>query len=85
MLGIVNNLCTNKIEVTPEERKKFLTPFVRLCYDPSSPFNIRGPKFFANLLFLAVNFQKRGHPDESLSMEDIDYEIQKLKRTMFDD
>ncbi|MBS4789382.1 MULTISPECIES: hypothetical protein [Bacteroides] len=75
----------NRIEVKPSDRKKFLTPIVHLCYDPSSPFNIKGPKFFAQLLFLTVNFRKNDHPDESLSIEEIDYEIQKLKRLLLND
>jgi len=75
----------NRIEVKPSDRKKFLTPIVHLCYEPSSPFNIKGPKFFAQLLFLTVNFWKYDHPDESLSIEEIDYEIQKMKRLLSDD
>ena len=65
----------NRIEVNPSDRKKFLAPIVHLCYDPSSPFNIKGPKFFAQLLFLTVNFRKNDQSNESLSIEEIDYEI----------
>ncbi|WP_320983298.1 hypothetical protein [Bacteroides sp.] len=75
----------NRIDVSPRERKKFLLPFVHLCYDHDSPFNTKGPKFFAQLLFMAVNFKKYDDSDESLSVEEIDYEIQRLKRTLFDD
>ena len=85
LLDNVNSMYLNRIEVKPSDRKKFLTPIVHLCYDPSSPFNIKGPKFFAQLLFLTVNFRKNDHPDESLSIEEIDYEIQKLKRLLLND
>ena len=47
MLGTVNNLYTNRIEVSPGDRKKFLLPFVHLCYDHDSVFNIKSPKYFA--------------------------------------
>lgn len=85
MLGTVNNLYTNRIDVSPRGRKKFLLPFVHLCYDRESPLSIKGPKFFAELLFLAVNFKKSDDSDESLSVEEIDCEIQRLKRTLLDD
>ena len=85
MLGTVNNLYVNRIEVSPRDRKKFLLPFVHLCYDHDSPFKIKGPKYFAELLYLAVDFKKSNDSDESLSVEEIDYEIQRLKRTLFDD
>lgn len=75
----------NRIDVPPCDRKKFLAPIVHLCYDPDSPFNIKGPKFFAQLLYLTVNFQKGDSSEESLSIEEIDYEIQKFKRTLSDD
>lgn len=71
--------------VKPTDRKKYLTPFAKLCYDPKSPFNIKGPKFYAQMLYLTVCFQKKDDPGESLSIEEIDYELQKLKRTLFDD
>ena len=61
------------------------TPFVHLCYDHDSPFKIKGPKYFAELLYLAVDFKKSNDSDESLSVEEIDCEIQRLKRTLFDD
>ena len=76
MLGTVNNLYTNRIEVSPGDRKKFLLPFVHLCYDHDSVFNIKSPKYFAELLFMAVDFKKSDDSDESLSVEEIDYEIQ---------
>ena len=85
MLGTVNNLYVNRIEVSPRDRKKFLLPFVHLCYDHDSPFKIKGPKYFAELLYLAVDFKKSNDSDESLSVEEIDCEIQRLKRTLFDD
>lgn len=85
MLGTVNNLYTNRIDVSPRNRKKFLLPFVHLCYDRESLLSIKGPKFFAELLFLAVNFKKSDDSDESLSVEEIDCEIQRLKRTLLDD
>lgn len=85
MLGTVNNLYTNRITVLPGERKKFLLPFVHLCYDHDSPFKIKGPKFFAELLYMAVDFKKSNASDESLKVEEIDYEIQRLKRTLLDD
>lgn len=69
----------------PRDRKAYLLPFVHLCYDHDSPFNIKGPKFFAQFLFLTVNFKKSEDSDESLSVEEIDYEIQRLKRTLLDD
>ncbi|WP_298045303.1 hypothetical protein [uncultured Bacteroides sp.] len=75
----------NRIDVSPRDRKKYLLPFVHLCYDYDSPFNTKGPKFFAQLLFMTVNFKKYDDSDESLSVEEIDYEIQRLKRTLFDD
>ena len=83
MLGTVNNLYVNRIEVSPRDRKKFLLPFVHLCYDHDSPFKIKGPKYFAELLYLAVDFKKSNDSDESLSVEEIDCEIQRLKRTLF--
>ncbi|QIU92634.1 hypothetical protein [Bacteroides faecium] len=76
---------TNRIEVSPRDRKEFLLPIVHLCYNRDSPFNIKGPKFFAEWLFLAVNFKKSDDSDESLSVEEIDCEIQRLKRTLLDD
>ena len=85
MLGTVNNLYNNRIVVLPADRKKFLLPFVHLCYDHDSPFKIKGPKFFAELLYMAVDFKKSNGSDESLIVEEIDYEIQKLKRTLLDD
>lgn len=84
-LGSVNNLYANRIEVSPCDRKKFLLPFAHLCYDRDSPFNIKGPKFFSEWLFLAVKFKKSDDSDESLSVEEIDCEIQRLKRTFLDD
>ncbi len=33
MLGTVNNLYVNRIAVSPRDRRKFLLPFVHLCYD----------------------------------------------------
>ncbi|WP_290397119.1 hypothetical protein [Bacteroides acidifaciens] len=84
-LGTVNNLYANRIEVSPRDRKKFLLPFAHLCYDRDSPFNIKGPKFFSEWLFLAVKFKKSDDSDESLSVEEIDCEIQRLKRTFLDD
>ena len=85
MLGTVNNLYTNRIEVSPGDRKKFLLPIVHLCYDRESPLSIKGPKFFAEWLFLAVDFKKSDDSDESLSVEEIDYEIQRMKRTLLED
>ena len=71
MLGTVNNLYTNRI--------------VHLCYDHDSVFNIKSPKYFAELLFMAVDFKKSDDSDESLSVEEIDYEIQRMKRTLLED
>ena len=85
MLGTVNNLYTNRIEVSPSDRKKFLLPFVHLCYGHYSVFNIKSPKYFAELLFMAVDFKKSDDSDESLSVEEIDYEIQRMKRTLLED
>ena len=85
MLGTVNNLYNNRIVVLPADRKKFHLPFVHLCYDPDSPFKIKGPKFFAELLYMAVDFKKSNDSDESLIVEEIDYEIHRLKRTLLDD
>lgn len=85
MLDIVNNLYTNRIDVSPHDRKEYLLPIVHLCYDHESVFNIKSPKFFAQLLYMAVNFKKSDHSDESLSVEEVDYEIQRLKRTLLDD
>ena len=85
MLDIVNNLYTNRIDVSPHDRKEYLLPIVHLCYDHESVFNIKSPKFFAQLLYMAVNFKRSDHSDESLSVEEIDYEIQRLKRTLLDD
>lgn len=34
---------------------------------------------------MAVDFKKSNDSDESLIVEDIDYEIQRLKRTLLDD
>lgn len=85
MLGTVNNLYTNRIEVSPGDRKKLLLPFVHLCYDHDSVFNIKSPKYFAELLFMAVDFKKSDDSDESLSVEEIDYEIQRMKRTLLED
>ena len=85
MLGTVNNLYTNRIEVSPGGRKKFLLPFVQLCYDHDSVFNIKSPKYFAELLFMAVDFKKSDDSDESLSVEEIDCEIQRMKRTLLED
>ncbi|EDO13783.1 hypothetical protein BACOVA_00547 [Bacteroides ovatus ATCC 8483] len=36
-------------------------------------------------MYLAVDFKKSNDSDESLSVEEIDCEIQRLKRTLFDD
>ena len=85
MLGTVNNMYTNRIEVSPRDRKKFLLPFVHLCYDHDSVFNIKSPKYFAELLFMAVDFKKSDDSDESLSVEEIDCEIQRMKRTLLED
>ena len=85
MLGTVNNLYTNRIEVSPGDRKKSLLPFVHLCYDHDSVFNIKSPKYFAELLFMAVDFKKSDDSDESLSVEEIDCEIQRMKRTLLED
>ena len=60
-------------------------PFVHLCYDHDSVFNIKSPKYFAELLFMAVDFKKSDDSDESLSVEEIDYEIQRMKRTLLED
>lgn len=84
-LDIVNYLYNNRIVVSPRDRKKYLLPYVHLCYDHDSPFKIKGPKFFAEWLFLAVDFKKYDDSDESLSVEEIDCEIQRLKRTLLDD
>lgn len=85
VLGIVSYLHANKKVVLPAERKAHLLPFVKLCYNKDSPFNVKGPKFFAYLLYIAVDFRKSNDSDASLSVEEIDYEIQKLKRTLLDD
>lgn len=85
MLDTVNNLYTNRIDVSPHDRKEYLLPIVHLCYDHDSVFNIKSPKYFAQLLFLAVNFKKSNDSDESLSVEEIDCEIQRLKRTLLED
>lgn len=85
VINNVSNLYDNRIVVTAANRKNFLTPFANLCYSPQSAFNIKGPKFFAQMLFLTVIFQKKNNPDESLNVEEIDYELQKLKRGLFDD
>lgn len=37
------------------------------------------------MLYLTVCFQKDENSEESLSIEEIDYELQKLKRTLSDD
>lgn len=34
---------------------------------------------------MAVDFKKSNDSDESLTVEEIDYEIQRLKRTLLDD
>ena len=53
--------------------------------DHDSVFNIKSPKYFAELLFMAVDFKKSDDSDESLSVEEIDYEIQRMKRTLLED
>lgn len=80
MLEVLNSLYSNRIEVKPVDRREYLYPFARLCYEPHSPFNIKGPKFFAQMLYLAVNFRKSEDSDAMLDMEEIDYELQKLKK-----
>lgn len=85
VLGIVSYLHANRKVVLPAERKAHLLPFVKLCYNKDSPFNVKSPKFFAYLLYIAVDFRKSNDSDASLSVEEIDYEIQKLKRTLLDD
>lgn len=85
LLGIVSYLYARRKVVPPAERKAHLLPFVRLCYNKDSPFNVKSPKFFACLLYLAVDFRKSDDSDASLSVEEIDYEMQRLKRTLLDD
>lgn len=82
MLQSVNKLYANRIVVPPSERKKYLTPIARLCYDPSSPFSSKGPKFFAQLLYLSVDFRRNDPSAPSLGIEEIDTELQRIKRTL---
>ncbi|CDL99718.1 hypothetical protein CW1_4426 [Bacteroides xylanisolvens SD CC 2a] len=37
------------------------------------------------MLFMAVDFKKSDDSDESLSVEEIDCEIQRMKRTLLED
>ena len=51
MLGTVNNLYVNRIEVSPRDRKE-VSPSLcpSLLFDHDSPFKIKGPKYFAGIV-----------------------------------
>lgn len=78
MLNNVNDVNINKIVVEPEDRKKVLIPLVKLCYG----LNLRGPKFFAQWISMAFAFKKNKHSDDLLSINELDCEIQRLKKVI---
>lgn len=85
VLDIANDLLSNRIVVTPEERENYLIRFAALCYDPHSPFNIKGPLFFAKLLFLSVEFRISEDSDQCMSAQMIDLELRKLRKEFYKD
>ena len=82
-LNTVDHLYTHRIVVLPAERKQYIMPFAELCYNSLLHYH-KGPKFFAQILWLSFDFRKNEHSEESLSVDEIDFEIQKLKRLLFE-
>lgn len=83
--NIANDMFLNRIVVLPKEREKYFMEIAKLCYDYHSPFNTKGPLYFARLLFLSVDFRISEDSDESMDVQMIDIELQKYREKFHDD